>query len=160
MPSYTVHAPASGRESDKTDGAIFVSDGWSWPGFIFGPLWLAYYRQWFGLLGYVLLWLAITAFGKWLGLHMIAASLLSTLLNIAVALEGGQIRRWTLGRHAMPAVAVVSAPNREDAEIRYLAHYATNVGTSRALPMVPSTGPAWPARTHAVLGSFPEPGGR
>jgi hypothetical protein len=152
MPSFTVHTPAAGTD----ERAIFVSDGWSWPAFIFGPFWLGWHRQWIALVGYVALWLALTYAGRLFGLHPMAASLLSTLLNIGLALEGGQIRRWTLARNAMPAVAVVSARNADEAEIKYF----VAAGTARPADQPAASSPVWTARPQPVLGSFPEPGGR
>lgn len=155
MPSFTVHTPAGRSPSERI---VLVSDGWSWPAFIFGPFWLLWHRQWLAFLGYVALWLALTFAGRTLGLHPVSASLLSTLLNVALALEGSQIRRWSLARAGLPASAVVSAANVDDAEVRYLmtAGQAAGVAHRESAAAVP----VWPARTLPVIGSFPEPGGR
>lgn len=160
MPSFTVHIPQGRTSQDRlgSERAVFVSDGWSWPAFIFGPFWLLWHRQWLGFAGYVVLWLAFTYLGRAVGLHPLAASLLSTLLNVALALEGGQIRRWSLARAGMPQAAVVSAPTISDAEVKYF--IAAGQAASLRGERQPASSPAWPNRDVPVIGSFPEPGGR
>lgn len=148
MQSYTVHPGASETRED----VVFVPDSWSWPALAFGPLWLAFHRQWLGLAGYLMLFALITGVGLALGLHPTAASALSLLLNAGLALEGHQIRRWRLERAGRPARAVVSARSLEDAEARYFS----------ALPVRQPEAPraAMPAVATPVLGVFPQPGGR
>lgn len=163
MQSYTIHPPAPGK-GDAAE-ATLVADGWSWPGFIFGPFWLAWHRQWLGLLGYVLLWGALTYFGRQFGLHPLAASLLSTLLNVAVALEGSQIRRWSLARGGSPATGVVTGNNRREAEAKYIVALAAVRRPVAAAAVQSTSVPSpqhapWRERSEDVIGLFPEKGGR
>ena len=159
MQSYTIHPPAPGK-GDAAE-ATLVADGWSWPAFIFGPFWLAWHRQWLGLIGYGLLWGALAWAGMHFGLHPLAASLLSSLLNAALALEGGQIRRWSLARRGSPATGVVTGVNIREAEAKYIVALAKSYSAASAA--LPKAAP-WPAmRARAandVIGLFPEKGGR
>lgn len=166
MQSYTIHPPAPGK-GDAAE-ATLVADGWSWPGLIFGPFWLAWHRQWIGVLGYGVLWVALTVISRHFGVHPLAASLLSTLLNVAVALEGGQIRRWSLARAGSPATGVVTGHSMREAEAKYIVALAkaqrpaaTLARTASASAASPSPlSPAWSPQGQDVIGLFPEKGGR
>lgn len=154
MKSFTVHPAAD----EAPESAAFVPDGFSLPALIFGPFWLAWHRQWLGLAGYVGAWVGLWLLGRWLGLPAFAASLLSTLLNLAVALEGGQLRRWRLERSGRPAAAIVTAGDLDEAEIRYFAALAA-AAPPRPQPL-PSEGPLWAPRPVGIIGLFPERAGR
>ena len=84
MAVYTVHEPP--RRNDDTlahtERFTFVRDGFSWPAFLFAPLWMLRYRLWVALIVYLLLVSALGAAtqvvgnGDWL----LATSLLVSLL--------------------------------------------------------------------------------
>ena len=61
MAVYTVHEPPR-RNDDAlahTDRFMFVRDGFSWPAFLFAPLWMLRYRLWLALIVYLLVVFAL-----------------------------------------------------------------------------------------------------
>ncbi len=54
---YTVHEPQRPAESieARAEGVVFVKEGFTLWGFIFGPLWLLYNRLWFEFIGALVL---------------------------------------------------------------------------------------------------------
>lgn len=157
MQSYTVHLAVGGRIEDTR----FVPDRWAWLGFAFGPLWLAYHRLWITSALSVVVFLAIAGFGIAQGMNPGAASMLSTLINLAIGLEGNSLRRWKLERQGERVVAVVAARTLEEAETRYFSHAVASRPV--VLAAAPATHlPTTPAASApaGVIGLFPQPGGR
>lgn len=158
MQSYTVHL----GDQDRIEDAQFVPDRWAWLGLAFGPLWLAYHRLWISAALCVILFVAISAFGISQGMNPGAASMLSTLLNVAIGFEGNSLRRWRLERKGERVVAVIAARSVEEAETRFFSLYGGHKPAA-PLPLATASAPAPAPATGAgvgVIGLFPQPGGR
>src|SRR5438045_6340797 len=60
MPVYTVHAPVTNSGGiAATDKFAFVRDGFHFWAAVLGPLWLAWYRLWLALIGWIMVALAL-----------------------------------------------------------------------------------------------------
>jgi len=159
MAVYTVHEPP--RRSDDalahTERFTFVRDGFSWPAFLFAPLWMLRYRLWLALIIYLLvvfaLGVAAGALGD--GDWLIGISLLVSLL---VGFEASTLRRYGLARRGWKVLGVVVGDDLEAAERRFFDAWAAGGVPHRATP--PAAGPAAPAPSGPIIGLFPEPGAR
>jgi Protein of unknown function (DUF2628) len=158
MAVYTVHEPLR-RNDDAlahTERFTFVRDGFSWPAFLFAPLWMLRYRLWLALIVYLLvgfgLGAATRAFGD--GDWLIGISLLVSLL---VGFEASTLRRYGLARRGWKTLGVVVGDDLEAAERRFFDAWAAG-GVPR--PATPPAGPAAPAPSGPIIGLFPEPGAR
>ena len=94
---------------------IALKEGFSWPAFLFGPLWLAWHRAWIE---------AAIAGGLWL-LTLVLPTLPSTLAQLAlfwlIGLEGNGLRRRSLMRRGCREKTVVAAHDAEEALLQAMA---------------------------------------
>jgi len=159
MAVYTVHEPPR-RNDDAlahTERFTFVRDGFSWPAFLFAPLWMLRYRLWLALIVYLLVVSALGAAARALGGGdwLMAISLLVSLL---VGFEASTLRRYGLARRGWKTLGVVVGDDLEAAERRFFDAWAAG-GVPR--PTTPSpAGPAAPVPSGPIIGLFPEPGAR
>ena len=159
MAVYTVHEPPR-RNDDAlahTERFTFVRDGFSWPAFLFAPLWMLRYRLWLALIVYLLVVFTLGAAtrvlgdGDWLR----ATSLLVSLL---VGFESSSLRRYGLARRGWKTLGVVVGDDLEAAERRFFDAWAAGSVPRPAPP--PVAGPVAPAPSGPIIGLFPEPGAR
>jgi hypothetical protein len=158
MAVYTVHEPPR-RNDDAlahTERFTFVRDGFSWPAFLFAPLWMLRYRLWLALIIYLLVVFALGAATRVLGDGdwLLAISLLISLL---VGFESSSLRRYGLARRGWKALGVVVGDDLEAAERRFFDAWAAG---SVPRPATPPSGPAAPVPSGPIIGLFPEPGAR
>lgn len=147
MALYTVHL-ASGQ---APEAAIFVKDGFSWPGFLFGPLWLAFNRLFLHALGILALMVVAGLAVGWLDAGAAGSLVLLLLPSLLVGFEGNNWRRWRLTRDGVHEVAAVVGHGDAEMERRALAALA---GPARPAPNAAARGPALQGRD--VLGLFPD----
>jgi hypothetical protein len=135
---------------------VFVKEGFCWPALFVPALWLLFRRMWLVLLGYVVLAVLLIAAGR-NGVPLVALTLL--LLRLGLAIEGNELRRWTLERRGFRLVDVSEGEDLSDAELRFfLSRQLT--ATAPPPPLQPLAPP--PARIGEggeVVGLFPAPGG-
>jgi hypothetical protein len=120
MAAYSVFAPpfshpgAAGAERFR-----FVRDGFSWPAFILGPIWMLFHR----LALVVILWLvvvfALGAVIRLLGVPSGTTSLVFLLLAFLIGLEASTLQSWTLKRRGWREIGIVVADEFEAAERRF-----------------------------------------
>jgi hypothetical protein len=159
MAVYTVHEP-SRRNDDAlahTERFVFVRDGFSWPAFLFAPLWMLRYRLWLAFVVYLLVVFALGAATRVLGAGdwVLAIAL---LVSVLVGFEASTLRRYGLARRRWNTVGVVVGDDLEAAERRFFDAWAAG-RVPRPAP-TPAAGPAVPAPTGPIIGLFPEPGAR
>jgi hypothetical protein len=163
MPVFTVHEPPR-QHSDAlkhVDRFVFVRDGFSWPAFLFGPLWMLRRRLWLALLSYVVvmfaIWTALRALGSTAGMFWTAALVLALFLGF----EGPSLRRWRLKRRGWKNLGVVVGDDLEAAERRFFDRWIASE-RSRRRPLSPTMPPPRMPTSAAqeVVGLFPEPGVR
>lgn len=167
MAIFTVHAPTRGSSTDggATERFVFVRDGFYLWAFLLGPIWIVARRLWRVLLGYVsvqlVLYSALTMIGK---PSVLPIAYLG--LALVLALEAGNLRRWTLHHSGMREVGLVSADTREAAEQRFFdtwSHMRRGGTSSSGLSSAPGTvttfQPAIAGGPVAdIIGLFPHPG--
>ena len=159
MKTYTLHVPAEAPPGDAgaLDRAVLVRDGFSWGAFFFSFLWFFAHRLW--LAGLMVL-AAVAALAVALQLLRVgpeATFWAFFLLAVLVGLEAGSLRRWTLERRGRPAVDVVAARGRDEAEAQAFArwlHGETAPAGAAAPAWRAAAAPAY--RSEPVIGLFPE----
>ena len=159
MAVYTVHEPPR-RDGDAlahTERFVFVRDGFSWPAFLFAPLWMLRHRLWLAFICCLIVVFVlgaaarVTGAGDWvLGISLVVALLLG--------FEASTLRRYGLARRGWNTVGVVVGDDLESAERRFFDAWAAG-GVPRPAPS-PASGPVVPAPSGPIIGLFPEPGAR
>ena len=163
MRIYTVHQPPEKwREARRgPERFAFVRDGFHFWAFLLAPLWLIRRRLWLALIGYIVLWIAITA-----ALYVLNArdAMFSVylVLGFLVGLEASSLRRWTMRRRGWREVGVVVAKDQEDAERRFFDTWEDLPPSATVPPPTTSNGPFGtlrrPPPSSQAVGLFPEPG--
>jgi hypothetical protein len=120
MAAYSVFAPplshagAAGAERFK-----FVRDGFSWPAFILGPIWMLFHRLALVLLLWLVVVLVLGAVIRLFGVPSGTALLVFLLLALLIGLEASTLRSWTLKRRGWREIGIVVADELEAAERRF-----------------------------------------
>ena len=153
--TYTLHLPETALPGDPLplERAEIVRDGFAWTAFLFTFFWFFWHRLWLAGLAVLVAVVGLGLALRWLGISPGAASLALILLMLLIGLEASSLRRWTLRRRGRPAVALVSAKSREEAETksfrRWLAAPPDPLFRPAAAPMPTRDAPP-------ILGLFPE----
>jgi Protein of unknown function (DUF2628) len=165
MAIYTVHLPPDATTPDGVaEKALFVKEGFSFPGFIFTALWLLTKHLWLYALGYVaIIGLVILAF-SFFGWPMMVFGLVQALLAFLIGIEGHEWHRRKLAKRGFTHAGTISGPSLEECERRFFKDWiadqavvaAPAVARSAAMPM---TAPAPTSVPSPVLGVFPAPRG-
>lgn len=156
MAVYVVMEPPAG--GNRVDVATFVRDGFTWLGFLFSPLWLAWHRLWIEAAITFVVMAALSMLGPKLGLEG-AGSALSLLVSLYVGLEGQGLRISALRRRGWREWGVVEADNLGDAETRYALEADADTDEPADRPrLVPDAALARPAQTGMALGLTHTPG--
>lgn len=159
MAIYTVHIPEGEVDAVRAaERARFLREGFSWPAFLFGPLWLLLHRLWWALAGWIgaAIVLGLIAYG--LGLPPRAASGLWFLLALWLGLEGIQLRRKALERVGFRLADIVAGGSRDEIEARFFTG-ASLTGAPGPASLVPAFARPAPAGRD-VIGLFPDSRGR
>ncbi len=157
MNTYTLHLPVGAAPGDPSalDRAKLVRDGFSWGAFLFTFLWFFWHRLW--LAGFAVL-IAVVGFAIALQAARVSglsALLAEVLLAFLIGLEANSLRRWTW-RRKKPAVDVVTAADREEAEAKAFSRWLDGAGERRASrPSGPPPGTSY-RRSEPVIGLFPD----
>ncbi len=163
MPLYTVHAPATlpGDRAPDPMSYILVKEGFCWPAFFIAELWLLFRRMWIVFLAYVIVAAVVAAIGARVGGPL--PGLFLVLAHFLFAIEGNQLRRWTLSRRGYRLVDVVEGGRLYEAELRFF-HDRPDAAPPTRPPEPPKPVVVPPSRPSAeageVVGLFPAPGGQ
>ena len=106
MRFYSVHV--NGKRS------ALVKDGFSWPAFFLGPLWLAWKGLWWPLAG----WLAWFLLARY-GLPAAAQTPVGLAVMLLLGLEGNNLLRWQLAREGWREVGVIAAADEMTARFKW-----------------------------------------
>ena len=176
MRVYTVHAPvASGADLAAADKFVFVRDGFHFWAAVTGVIWLAWYRLWLALIGWVVLLLAVDFGLAWLGVGSRTIFAIDVVLALLMGFEAASLRRWTLSRRNWRMLDVVVADDEETAERRFFDRWTSGNGNrwtgfdphsvdrggpppTRDVPGQRFSEPP-PLPQGGIIGLFPEPGG-
>ncbi len=156
---YTVHEPQRPASSveERADSIVFVKEGFTWWGFLFGPFWLLFNRLWFEFIVALLLAAGLTAVLVQFGLKEQAPGIANLLLALIIGFEGNDILRWRLQRKGYPFVASVAGRNRLECERRFFDAWLPHVmgkGGGGATPVMDLKGGDW--SMPSTIGTWPE----
>ncbi|RWL46118.1 MULTISPECIES: DUF2628 domain-containing protein [unclassified Mesorhizobium] len=155
MAIYVVMQPPA---DNKAEDVRFVRDSFTWLGFLFSPLWLAWNRLWIEATLTFAVMAILSVAGERLGLEG-AGSLLSLLVSLYIGFEGQALRIASLRRRGWREWGVVEAGNLADAETRHALETGEESEEQPALPrIVPDASLARPPQTGMALGLTHTPG--
>ena len=154
--SYTLHLPAGAEPGDAEalEQAALVRDGFAWGAFLFTFLWFFANRLWLAGVGVLIAVIGLPIALRALGVGDSSAFIAEVLLSLLIGLEANNLKRWTW-RRKKPAVDVVTAADRHEAETKAFARWLESPGERRPL-RAPGTGAAFYGRGEPVIGLFPE----
>jgi hypothetical protein len=123
MPAYAVfEPPMRGRSAgEHADRFIFFRERFSLAAFLFGPLWMIWRRLWLVLIIYVVATSLFEIGLHSLGIPVAARTTVYLLLQLLVAIEAANLRRWTLLRRGWRDRGIVFGDDLELAERRFFA---------------------------------------
>jgi len=116
MTIYSVHVLDTGLKPRLT----FVKDGFSWPAAVFGFMWALVIGAWDVALVVLGVQIAAAALVTMLIIDPAAQAVVQLGVLVVIGLVANELRRWSLDRRGLFEDAVVSAPDKEAAERRYL----------------------------------------
>jgi Protein of unknown function (DUF2628) len=160
MSVYTVHEPPrpSGNMLADADRFVFVRDGFYGWAFLLAPLWMLRHRLWLVLLLYIVAVAILQVALVVVGASGTAQFFAALAVAILVGIEGGTLRRWTLGRRRWRNLGVVVGDDRETAERRFFASWQTaQVSPPRPYASATPVSRA-PVPGDDIVGLFPQPG--
>ena len=161
MAAYSVFAPPlSHGGAEGAERFRFIRDGFSWPAFILGPIWMLFHR----LALVLILWLALVflvgAAMRLFGESPGTASLVFLLLAFLVGLEASTLQSWTFKRRGWREVGIVVADELEAAERRFFDELHDQDPVRFGTPVPGRIAMLDRAQGAAdVIGLFPEPRG-
>ncbi|NJO23527.1 MAG: DUF2628 domain-containing protein [Sphingomonadales bacterium] len=121
MTAYTVHEPPTPPADllDRAESLVFVREGFSWPAFLFTPIWLIANRLWLALVAY----LAIVGGAQLLlylaGIHGPWITWVFLGVHFLIGLESSTAHRWTLDRNGWRTIGSVVGRNWPECERRF-----------------------------------------
>lgn len=119
------------------DGAVFVKEGPAWPALFIPALWALWNKLWLVAAGIVALELILAGLGKVTSLPASTMIPISLLVNFLIALEGNELKRWTLERRGYGLVGLVTAPSPYEAELIYFGRLLAETPQERPTPPAP-----------------------
>lgn len=170
MITCTVHERESENKdiAARADGIVFVREGFAWLALLFPVIWLLYHRMWLVLVCFLAIVFALSVPFAAAGLPEWLGTLLSFGLSLLLALEGNDLRRWSLARRGFQTVDVTAGRDREECERRFFDGWLMR---QRAQGNAKTVAPAGPVPKQQasrdlpgsqagddVIGLFPEPG--
>jgi hypothetical protein len=157
MAIYSVHIPGDGADpATAAERANFLREGFCWPAFLFGPLWLLARGLWRPLgawcLGAILVGLTIS-YGL---LARPAGSWLYFVAALYLGLEGKGFVAAALERRGVRFVDVATGADLASAESGFFSRWLADAPAMA--PPARAQAPA--AQAHGpIIGMFPEAGG-
>ncbi len=155
--TYTLHVPASAEPGDAEalEKAELVRDGFSWGAFLFTFLWFFWHRLWLAGIAVLIAVVGLPLALRALGFGGFSAFAAEVLLSILIGLEANSLKRWTW-RRKKPAVDLVTASDRDEAEAKAFARWLDTPGERRA-SRAPGRAPlASYGGGEPVIGLFPD----
>lgn len=130
MRTYTVHLPARDPKADgipvpETE-AILIKEGFSWPALLFSFLWAIWHRLWLVAAGILALTIVLGLAVELAGGDGLVRTVVSLGFALIVGITANDLRRWTLARHGVVEVDVVSGDDSDEALVRHLQSIATS----------------------------------
>ena len=122
MKIFSVHHKSTEPALILSEGleTRFVKEGISWTAVFFTPLWLFFHRMWLVLFATLVLYAIAIIAAEAVGLDAGPALSLVLVVNIIIALEGNNLRRWTLKRAGYQEIGVVTGRSLEHVKDGFL----------------------------------------
>ena len=163
MPVYAVFEPPIRQngdhlERDRSDGFVFLREGFNLWAFLFGPLWMMRRRLWLVLIIYAAVIAGLELGLRRLGVVWPARLVVYLLIELLIGIEATNLRAATLARRGWRDCGIVIADGLELAERRFFDARAARRRAAVA-PMAPSStsGPTMPPAAP-MSGLLPELG--
>jgi hypothetical protein len=139
---YTFHDPAPGLppSAERSTRIVALKDGVAWWAVPLPFIWLAWHRLWRALAVYVLAAVLVGVLVEFLPLNATAGLLIGGLFNLAVAVQGNDLRRMALARRGFTEVAAIQAASLPEAECLFFDRWAR--GETLIVPPAPVDIPA------------------
>lgn len=155
---FTVHQPQlpAADPLQRCEEIELVREGFAWPAFIFGPLWLIANRMWLVLAGFAALWTLVQLVFMVLPGGAKAVGLAWLVISLGFGLEANELRRWTLARRGYRTIAAVAGNSLDECEHRFFQSWPDAASAQRAPaapPPVPTAPPQQPPPTEADMAS-------
>jgi hypothetical protein len=115
---YTVHTNSWSAAPDGD--AILIKEGFSWPAFVFGPIWALWHGMWRTAIVLVILSVIVSGIALVVGLADAGDLALSLGLQAAIGLWANDWRRYVLARRDVFERGTIAARRLRDAERRYV----------------------------------------
>ncbi len=119
---FTVHEKPYAHE--PADRVVLVREGFSYAALAFHVLWLLAHRLWLPAVLYVGFTVMLQVGGHDVGLSPITIIVLQLLLQVLVAANAYDIKRWQLAQLGYREAGVLVADSEMAAEQRYYEHAA------------------------------------
>jgi hypothetical protein len=164
--TYLVFEPADGmRTQAAAERVVFLREKFSPWAFIFTPFWLLFYRLWLPFLVWLVVFIAISWIGSWLGYGPYAAIAASFFPSLIFGMEAVNLRARKLLRNRYRDGGVVIAEDLETAERKFFETWKTEARDTAPVktdypypPAYPETKIAAVSSEPGVIGLFPTPG--
>ncbi len=161
MAAYSVFAPPLAHDGvDGGERFKFVRDGFSWPAFILGPIWMLFHRLVLVLIVWLVIVFALGLAMRLLGVPSGTAAVVFFLFALLIGLEGSSLQSWTLQRRGWREIGIVVADELEAAERRFFNELRDRDPVGFGTSMQGRLAMLDRAQGGAdVIGLFPEPRG-
>jgi hypothetical protein len=161
MAAYSVFAPPLSQAGTAGgEGFRFIRDGFSWPAFILGPIWMLFHRLVLVVVLWLTVFLVLGAVTSLLGVSAGPAWLVFLLLAFLIGLEASTLRSWTLKRRGWREIGIVVADELEAAERRFFDELHDQDPLGFGTPVAGRIAMLDRAQGGSdVIGLFPEPRG-
>lgn len=168
MITCTVHEreEIEGNVEARAGKIVFVREGIAWWALFFPLIWLLYHRLWLVLVLYLAAVFAIGVAAELINIPEIVGGLVTMALSFLLALEGHDLRRWTLKRKGYALIDVTNGRDMAECEQRFFEDWLPgqkNRKSRQPLPARPADEPSISGdranpSDDEVIGLFPEPG--
>jgi len=129
MRLFTVHIQVWSAAEDGE--AQFVPEGFSWPAFLFAPLWALWHRLWLLVLALLAVQIVLAMLLAAFAGDATSPIALTVALQLLIGFFANDWRRRILTRRGMVETALVAAPDRTAAEFRFFqSRFASGRGLS------------------------------
>lgn len=121
MKTYTVHHRSGDAASifARPEQVVFVPEAFCWIALFIPLIWLLFRRMWVIAAIFFAVLTIISAIGISLDLSPWVMVLLSVAMNLFIALEGNELRRWSLARRGLKMIDIIAGRSRDECELEF-----------------------------------------
>jgi len=154
MKSYTVHHKTGDVASitARPEQLVFVPEAFCWIALFIPLIWLLFRRMWVVAAIFFAALATVSAIGVGLDIASWVMIVISVAMNLFIAWEGNELRRWSLARRGMKMIDIVTGKSQAECELEFfrrLGKDEAKTGTPRSAQQ----------RTPTRLAAQPDDGG-